>query len=213
MHPDDLWNQGLTRSHLGLIAWRAGDPEEAETQLLSALRVQALIGHVWGQATTLERLGCLASSREEAAQAAQFFGVVDTLWEALQMSGYPGIDIEYPAWAVERKHAETHARETLGNARYEAIWRAAHRLGFDHAVAQLLCTQTDLDRSDKPLLTPREVEIARLIADGATNTEISVALMISKETVKTHVRSMLSKLGYTSRVQIGAWYAREAEDR
>ncbi|MFJ6465917.1 response regulator [Streptomyces sp. NPDC091387] len=50
-------------------------------------------------------------------------------------------------------------------------------------------------------LTPRELEVLRLIADGFSNREIAVTLLISHETVKTFVSRILSKLGLRDRVQ------------
>jgi PAS domain S-box-containing protein len=52
---------------------------------------------------------------------------------------------------------------------------------------------------DNRKLTAREVEILELMADGFENDEISRQLYISKETVKTHVRRLLQKLGARSR--------------
>ncbi|MEU9204413.1 response regulator transcription factor [Streptomyces sp. NPDC048332] len=50
-------------------------------------------------------------------------------------------------------------------------------------------------------LTPRELEVLRLIADGFSNSEIAVTLLISQETVKTFVSRILAKLGLRDRVQ------------
>ena len=50
-------------------------------------------------------------------------------------------------------------------------------------------------------LTPREIDVLRLIADGMNNTELSQALFISEKTAKTHVHNILSKLNLADRTQ------------
>ncbi len=58
-------------------------------------------------------------------------------------------------------------------------------------------------------LTPREREIAALIARGLSNRAIADELVISQATVARHVANMLTKLGFSSRAQVAAWMARQ----
>jgi DNA-binding CsgD family transcriptional regulator len=60
------------------------------------------------------------------------------------------------------------------------------------------------------LLTPREVEVARLVAEGLTSREIAEAMHISARTADNHVQHILDKLGLRSRSQVAAWVARRA---
>jgi NarL family two-component system response regulator LiaR len=67
--------------------------------------------------------------------------------------------------------------------------------------------------ADQPLttdpLTPREVEVLRLIARGLSNQEISDELVVSEATVRTHVSNILSKLHLASRTQAALYALRE----
>jgi DNA-binding NarL/FixJ family response regulator len=51
-------------------------------------------------------------------------------------------------------------------------------------------------------LSRRQLEVARLVADGLTNREVATTLWISVRTVETHLRLIYLKLGVTSRAQL-----------
>jgi DNA-binding NarL/FixJ family response regulator len=55
------------------------------------------------------------------------------------------------------------------------------------------------------VLTPREWEISKLIARGLSNRAIADELVISPATAARHVANILTKLGFSSRVQVAAW--------
>ena len=59
-----------------------------------------------------------------------------------------------------------------------------------------------------PELTVRENEVLGLLADGMTDREISVALVVSRRTVESHVRNMLEKLDVESRLEAARIYRR-----
>ncbi|MBA3249963.1 MAG: response regulator transcription factor [Geodermatophilaceae bacterium] len=67
----------------------------------------------------------------------------------------------------------------------------------------------ELDRQASAALTPREREVADLVAQGMTNREIAVRLFLSERTAENHVQHILTKLDLANRSQIAMWiYAR-----
>lgn len=57
------------------------------------------------------------------------------------------------------------------------------------------------DRLVRPSLTPRELDVLRLVSRGRTNKEMAAAMFISEETVKTHMKSLFQKLGVHDRAE------------
>jgi DNA-binding NarL/FixJ family response regulator len=58
-------------------------------------------------------------------------------------------------------------------------------------------------------LTPREREVAALVAQGLTNRQIATSAHISERTAESHVQHILTKLGFATRTQIASWVATE----
>jgi DNA-binding NarL/FixJ family response regulator len=81
-----------------------------------------------------------------------------------------------------------------------AAVRAASRgeLQLDPAIARSLV-------EPGPKLTPRELDVVELVATGRANKEIADRLSISERTARTHVSSILLKLGLESRTQLALW--------
>ena len=65
--------------------------------------------------------------------------------------------------------------------------------------ASLVSELREREPADRPVLTQRELEILRLIADGLTGPQIATRLFISGSTVKTHVKGLLDKLDVPDR--------------
>jgi DNA-binding CsgD family transcriptional regulator len=78
-----------------------------------------------------------------------------------------------------------------------------------HAAAEGSQRATD----PRTVLSPRENEVAALIADGASNREIAQALFLSERTVEQHVRSILRKLDVPNRAAVAAWITRPRDEQ
>jgi DNA-binding CsgD family transcriptional regulator len=115
----------------------------------------------------------------------------------------------------------TAAREALGDTAFEAAWQDGQRLTPTEALADVLQSPEDGVQSPasgppKPSrgdsardgLSPREIEVLRLVAQGHTDREVAEALFISRRTVTTHVTGILNKLGVENRAAAAVWAAR-----
>jgi DNA-binding NarL/FixJ family response regulator len=84
---------------------------------------------------------------------------------------------------------------------------AAGQVQLSPQAAAMLMREVRIPESPEKL-TPRETEVLRLLAQGMSNKEIVSALVIGEKTVKTHVSSILSKLGVPSRTQAALYAVR-----
>jgi len=86
-------------------------------------------------------------------------------------------------------------------------------VGFGQAMlGKVLQEFQNLPADDEPSetqLTPRELEILEQVATGATNLEIAEAVNITENTVKKHIKSILSKLHMQNRTQAAVYAVRE----
>lgn len=67
--------------------------------------------------------------------------------------------------------------------------------------ARIRPTAPTADAQELAALTPRETEVLRLVAEGLSNQQIAARLVVTEETVKTHVSRVLHKLGLRDRTQ------------
>lgn len=78
---------------------------------------------------------------------------------------------------------------------------ALHPDAFDYLLSRIRSGErSELAFSD-PILSPREIEILRMIAEGLGNKEIASKLRISDHTVKFHISSIFAKLGAANRAE------------
>jgi len=78
------------------------------------------------------------------------------------------------------------------------------------SAADALLTRIDSAASAANPLSRRESEVASLIALAMSNRQIAEQLVLSERTVETHVRSILAKLGYSTRTEIATWSLRSS---
>ncbi len=204
----DSLAKGLLNGLLGTVYWLLDDPLGGESRLTEALRVQYLLGHRMGMATSLEGLAWVAGSLDRPERAALLFGAGAALFEEL------GLMPIFPYWAVHHDAGEAAARSSLGESRYRRCWERGHAMSRDQVVAAAMeaspvNAQLDLPAvaDDTGELSARELEVARHVATGLSNRAIAAELFVSVATVKTHVSHILTKLGLTSRVELAGWIA------
>jgi DNA-binding CsgD family transcriptional regulator len=203
------------RCELGHVVLARGDPRRASACFTESLEVSREVGDQRGVVRCLEGLAGIAAatvdgeSDTEPIRAARLLGASAALRETL---GIPVTPIERST--VERASAAV--RANVGEDAYAEAWAGGWALPLDEAIELALATAASQSssatiddsasrpRSTSPL-TPREVEVASLVARGLTNRQTAAELVISERTVDGHVASILSKLGFATRAQIAAW--------
>ncbi len=97
-------------------------------------------------------------------------------------------------------------------AALDAAAGEAERLGmvpFTERIGRLRARLPAAAPAGSPL-SPRELEVARLVARGLTNKQIGETLYVSERTAENHVQHILVKLGFSNRSRIAAWLATDA---
>jgi DNA-binding CsgD family transcriptional regulator len=113
------------------------------------------------------------------------------------------------AAALTRRQAPGDRDEAL--AALAAAAREADQLGmvpFTEWSGRLQAELTAAAAGGSPL-SPRELEVARLVGRGLTNKQIGQTLYVSERTAENHVQHILTKLGLRNRSQIAAWASSE----
>jgi predicted ATPase/DNA-binding CsgD family transcriptional regulator len=199
----ERWARGYLLVLTGLALFLRGEHEASFAAASKALEMKNDLGDTVGIAYCLEMLALLAVARQRYERTVWLIGAADTLWErAGRRLGGNAILEEFHERTVKS------ALDALGEERHAAVWRAAARRPLGEIVA--LAT-TDADKPGEPpagqpadALTARQLQIARLVAEGLSNRQIAERLIISKRTVDAHMEHIFAKLGVTSRVQIAS---------
>jgi predicted ATPase/DNA-binding CsgD family transcriptional regulator len=204
----DSWDACICLTFLGIIALELGDPERAEALYGENMRLLQGLGDKTGISYVLRGMACTASLRGDAARASRLWGAAEAVSQTIGL----------PLSPFDRTHPDyegllASARSRLGD---EAVWEAALEEGKamsqEEAVEYALGTE-DLasppEDASPSLLSERETEVLRLVAEGLTNPEVAERLYLSPRTVGQHLRSVYRKLGVSSR----AAAAREALER
>ncbi len=118
----------------------------------------------------------------------------------------------YSERALLQRGLESGARGyILKEAPHETLLRAIEKVAAGETfVDPALMAALTQSRGGADVLTPREREILQLLADGMSNADAAGQLFISQETVKSHVRHILTKLEADTRTQAVAIALRDA---
>jgi len=200
----DHWGMGNSLARWGYVARDQGNIAQAATLFAEGLALIAELGDRRIIALALDGIAGLANAGEhaQAALAARLFGAAAALREA---GGLP-VDPACRA-ALERDRAATGA--VLGETLFAAGWAAGTTLPLEDAIttATTLIAATSAPAANTSPsgpenlegLTPRELEILPLLAQGLSDREIAAMLSLSLRTVGWHVTHLLAKLNVQSR--------------
>ncbi len=181
----------------GFAAHQLGDTERAAECWYDVLLLNQ------ADATTvvdaLEALAAEAAARDSFDEAARVFGACEAVRELV---GYvrPSVNSTTVDAQVVR------LRDVMPGDDLDARWTEGRALTLDEAVAYATPARGERKRpsSGWASLTPTELEVVALVAEGLTNKTIAERLFVAPSTVKTHLSNVFTKLDVSTRSELTA---------
>ena len=207
------WGTAGTLSQLAALVLTRGEPARAASLAQQALAVSWEMGDTASMVDPLEVIAsAVCGFCAQGELVARLWGATDALSEAIGHAALEGSPEEWD-------RAEVMVRDTLGEDAFRAALAAGRTMPLEQVVAEALAIEPESlaletvpDEVATPGsdhgLTPRELEVVRLIAAGRSNQEIADALFVSHNTAITHVRHIFNKLGLHSRTAVATWAIR-----
>lgn len=200
----DQWILSYTLWGLGIALWMEGESSRAAAVEKEALQLKLDLDERLGIALCLETLAWIVMSGGDPGRAARLLGAARATWDATGAS-------LFEAFRGHHHQCETDCRKALRGG-FETAFRKGLEMSLSDAVADALEERRESQPPKAPApattsLSPRERQIAQLVATGLTNREIAAKLVLSERTAETHVQNILNKLGFRSRSEIAAWAA------
>lgn len=159
--------------------------------------------HGWITGQCLEGLAAVAAVQGDLERAARLFGAALVLRKRLGLDGVSSWHEGDLAAVVVGMGEETFAAACAGSRAMtlEQMIDYAVEPASDRSETKTGHT----GREDTGILSPRECEVASLIAQGLSNREIASRLVIGERTAESHVQHILDKLDLSSRGRIAVW--------
>jgi len=200
---DYAWAVAWSAWGLGTTLSAQGRLDEALPLLAEALRVHTEVSDPRGVPQCLEALAYVASEQAHYETAARLIGAAAAL---RARAAARATDIEQARNSV----VERVIGQALGPQDADRLVHAGRTMPPQQAVdlAMAVASATapgDPDRSQPVPLTPRERQVAALVASGRTNRQIGRVLGISEKTAEVHLHHVMSKLDVRSRAEVAAW--------
>jgi predicted ATPase/DNA-binding NarL/FixJ family response regulator len=175
----------------------ADDPDRAVDLHHQALAERVEHGLRTFQVDSLDALATLGARGDPTPEAVRVLAAGDRARAAMT---YPRGPARRPAHAA----AVQDLRTALGDRAFAEAWAEGGRLNLEEAVAYVRRARGS--RRRPPVgwgsLTPTELEVVRLVADGLNNPEIGRRLFMSRSTVKAHLSHIYAKLGVANRTEL-----------
>ena len=189
----------LALSADGACARLDGEPDKAEDRFHEALEVTQQARLLPDACDVLEALAGAIADQQRFDEAVRLFGAADSVRD---MTGY----VRFPVRQAGHESDVAHIRQALGPDRLATAWAEGAELSLDDAVAY---ARRGKGRRRRPShgwnsLTPTELQIVELVAQGLTNPQIGDRLFISRRTVQTHLSHVFTKLGVSTRAELAA---------
>jgi DNA-binding CsgD family transcriptional regulator len=191
------WFQAWALTARAQVHLASDGPELAACDAYEAL---SIVARNDGRLLVPDMFECLAKSirrPEDHRDAARLVGAADAVRQRMGMVRLHAFDDEHKAFVTALCTA-------MGDSNFDAALAEGAALSTEEAIAYALRGRGERKRPSTgwDSLTPTELDVVRLVAEGIHNKDIATRLFVSPRTVQSHLRHVYNKLGLTSRVQL-----------